>query len=106
LAFAAAEDDRVRWTRQVPDQTIWPPSASDNAPEQTTHAERIAPLRDDIGVRQRRPRGFSDAALHSAVDLRGALDFGDRADELHPTNAGYAKVAERFRRTLREAGVG
>jgi hypothetical protein len=40
------------------------------------------------------------------VDLRGALDFGDWADELHPTNAGYAKVSERFRCTLREAGVG
>jgi hypothetical protein len=74
------------------------------APEQTTHAERVATLRDDIGVRQRRPRGFSDAALHRAVDVRGALDFGDRADEVDPTNARYAKVSERFRRTLRQPG--
>jgi len=39
------------------------------------------------------------------VDLRGALGFADWADELHPTNAGYAKVSERFRRTLREARI-
>ena len=39
------------------------------------------------------------------ADPRGGLDFGDQADELHPTNAGYAKVSERFRRTPREARI-
>jgi hypothetical protein len=40
------------------------------------------------------------------VDLRGTLGFDDWADELHPTNAGYAKISEKFRRTLRFAEVG
>jgi hypothetical protein len=39
------------------------------------------------------------------VDLRGALGFDDWADELHPTNAGYAKLSERFRRVLRHAAI-
>lgn len=39
------------------------------------------------------------------VDLRGALEFADWADELHPTSAGYQKISERFRRTLRFAEV-
>jgi hypothetical protein len=39
------------------------------------------------------------------VDLRGVLGFADWADELHPNNAGYAKISERFRRVLRLAAV-
>lgn len=41
------------------------------------------------------------------VDCRGALpNLTDWADEIHATSEGYAKVAERFRTTLRAAGVG
>jgi hypothetical protein len=39
------------------------------------------------------------------VDLRGALALEDWADELHPTNAGYAKLSDRFRAVLRLAAV-
>jgi N-acetylmuramoyl-L-alanine amidase len=41
------------------------------------------------------------------VDCRGALpDVTDWADEIHATSQGYAKVALRFRDTLRGLGVG
>jgi hypothetical protein len=41
------------------------------------------------------------------VDCRGVLPrLQDWADEIHATSAGYQLVADRFRRTLRAAGVG
>lgn len=40
------------------------------------------------------------------VDVRGTLpQITDWADEIHGTSAGFAKVAQRFRATLRAAGV-
>jgi hypothetical protein len=39
------------------------------------------------------------------ADVRGTLDLGDWADEIHPTDAGFEKVAKVFRKTLREAGI-
>ena len=39
------------------------------------------------------------------VDVRGALaGVADWADEIHATSGSFAKVAARFRTTLREAG--
>jgi hypothetical protein len=41
------------------------------------------------------------------VDVRGTLtSVDDWADEIHGTSAGFARVADRFRATLRAAGVG
>lgn len=41
------------------------------------------------------------------VDVRGTLPrVSDWADEIHATDAGFARVADRFRATLRDAGVG
>jgi hypothetical protein len=40
------------------------------------------------------------------VDVRGTLtEVTDWADEIHGTSAGFARVAERFRATLREARI-
>ena len=49
------------------------------------------------------PGGAFAQVFH--VDLRGTLHTGNWADEIHPTNTGFAKVSERFRRVLRSAGV-
>jgi hypothetical protein len=49
------------------------------------------------------PGGSFAQVFH--VDLRGALAIEDWADELHPTNAGYAKLSDRFRVVLRQAAV-
>lgn len=41
------------------------------------------------------------------VDVRGCLpEVTDWADEIHATDAGFGRVAERFRAVLREVGVG
>lgn len=41
------------------------------------------------------------------VDLRGTLQHvTDWADEIHGTSQGFAQIADRFRVTLREAGIG
>jgi hypothetical protein len=41
------------------------------------------------------------------VDVRGTLPgVSDWADEIHATDAGFARVADRFRATLHDAGVG
>ena len=64
---------------------------------------------DKMNIVQRKLAGGNVAGGAFAhvfhVDLRGALGPNDWADELHPTNAGYAKVAQRFRKVLRTAGV-
>jgi hypothetical protein len=39
------------------------------------------------------------------ADVRGTLALGEWADEIHPTDAGFKKVAKVFRKTLKEAGV-
>lgn len=39
------------------------------------------------------------------VDVRGTLALGEWADEIHPTNAGFKKVAKLFRATLKKAGI-
>lgn len=39
------------------------------------------------------------------VDSRGALQREDWANELHPTGAGFGKIAERWRPVLREQGL-
>lgn len=51
--------------------------------------------------------GNSDRTHVHVVDVRGALPrITDWADEIHPTDAGFARVADRFRTSLRAAGVG
>ncbi len=51
--------------------------------------------------------GNSDTTHVHVVDVRGTLPLvDDWADEIHPTDAGFAQVAHRFRSTLREAGIG
>ena len=50
--------------------------------------------------------GDSDATHVHLVDIRGCLPtLGDWADEIHATDDGFARVADRFRVALREAGV-
>lgn len=53
--------------------------------------------------------GLSGDPAHTRVylvDCRGALpDVSDWADEIHGTSAGFAKVADRFRAVLTQAGV-
>lgn len=39
------------------------------------------------------------------VDIRNTLKIGEWADEIHPTDAGFRKVAKLFRKTLAAAGV-
>lgn len=48
-------------------------------------------------------RGAFGHVFH--VDLRGTLQAADWADELHPTDSGYARVAGRFRAQLQALGV-
>ena len=49
------------------------------------------------------PGGVFPHVFH--VDLRHTLGPHDWADEIHPSNAGYARVADRFRTTLRWVGA-
>jgi hypothetical protein len=53
-----------------------------------------------------RVAGDPDETYVHLVDVRGTLKLGDWADEIHPTDAGFKKVARVFRKTLAEAGVG
>lgn len=61
---------------------------------------------DELNTFQRRlaggnqPGGLFPNAFH--VDLRGLLGDDEWADEIHPTDGGYARVADRFRAVLRE----
>ena len=54
-----------------------------------------------------RVAGDSDRTGVHVVDDRGTLpEVTDRADEIHATDEGFARVADRFRTVLREVGVG
>jgi hypothetical protein len=67
-------------------------------------------LIDELNAIQRKlaggtnPLGAFAHVFH--VDLRGTLGPNQWADELHPSDQGYAIVAERFRAQLRALGVG
>jgi hypothetical protein len=39
------------------------------------------------------------------VDLRGTLDPGDWANEMHPTRKGFEKVARKFLNGAKQAGA-
>lgn len=70
--------------------------------------EMIRLLIDELNSVQKKLAGGSGRGAFGHVfhvDLRGALGHDDWADELHPTDAGYAKVADRFRTRLRALGV-
>jgi hypothetical protein len=70
----------------------------------------VACLIDSLNEVQRKlaggnvPSGAFDHVFH--VDLRGALSARHWADELHPSDEGYAIVAGRFRQQLRALGIG
>jgi len=50
--------------------------------------------------------GYSAETHIHVVDVRGTLPHvSDWADEIHATDAGFARVADLFRATLRDAGV-
>lgn len=63
---------------------------------------------DDLNEMQKR---IADPALNGGfakvfhVDVRGTLRLADFADEIHPTDDGFARVAERFRRVFAQAGI-
>jgi hypothetical protein len=76
------------------------------------HAVQAAIMReviDTMNAIQRRLAGGNVAGgafpntFH--VDLRHTLGPHDWADEIHPSNVGYARIADRFRATLRSAGA-
>lgn len=52
-----------------------------------------------------RVAGDSDKTHVHLVDVRGTLKIDEWADEIHPTNAGFKKVARAFRRMLEQAGI-
>ncbi|WP_085032756.1 hypothetical protein [Ensifer aridi] len=49
--------------------------------------------------------GDSNATYVYVADVRGTLSVGDWADEIHPTDKGFEKVANIFEKTLKKAGV-
>lgn len=62
---------------------------------------------DELNAAQRRlaggncPEGLFPNAFH--VDLRGLLGDTEWSDEIHPTDAGFARVGDRFRAVLAKA---
>ncbi len=51
--------------------------------------------------------GDSTSTRVHVVDVRGTLpEVSDWADEIHPTDEGFGRVAARFRDVLRSAGIG
>jgi len=72
--------------------------------------EIIKTMIDDLNEAQKRLCGEGHAgagkfkdAYH--VDVRGALNPPEWADELHPTDAGFKKVAAVFAKVLKKAGL-
>ena len=54
-----------------------------------------------------RVAGDSASTGVHVVDVRGTLpEVTDWTDEIHPTDEGFGRVADRFREVLRQAGVG
>jgi hypothetical protein len=92
-----------RWATQ--DRWLAKPLNQKGIKNPTVQQGIIRVLIDALYDMLARVSGDSAVTRVFLVDLRKTLSKGDWADEIHPTNAGFAKVAKAFRKTLQQADV-
>ena len=101
-AFPGAVDDRRDPIWADPDQWLGKPLRQKNITEPTQQREIIKILIDEL-YQMLHELAASHAGVH-VVDVRGLLNKrGQWADEIHPDDGGFRKVAAKFAETIEAA---
>lgn len=96
---------RPRWAAQ--DEWLGRPMVAKGIRDQDLQQDIVRLLIDALYDMLAHVAGDPAVTHVHIVDVRGTLTtVGDWADEIHGTNTGFARVADRFRAILRAAGVG
>lgn len=99
--FPGSPQDARRPLYAAPDQWLGSAFAARNVSDPGTRREIVRILIDSLYETLQAVAEADSAQKVFVVDCRGAMpEIGDWADEIHGTDAGFGRVAERFRAVL------